>query len=49
MLADMRAFYPASRAFVTAQRVTGADAVLDAWSRLAQGAVPPREGVVGSF
>jgi hypothetical protein len=49
MLTDMRAFYPASRGYVTVHPVTGADAILEAWSRLARGEVPPREGVVGSF
>jgi hypothetical protein len=49
MLTDLRAFYPASRRYVTAHPVTGAGALADAWSRLAKGSVPPREGVVGSF
>jgi hypothetical protein len=49
MLTDMRAFYPASRAYVTPQPVKGSEAILSAWSRLASGEVPPREGIVGSF
>jgi hypothetical protein len=49
MQSDMRAFYPASRAFVTAAKVTGADAIVAAWARLTEGRVPPNEGVVGSF
>jgi hypothetical protein len=49
MLTDMRAFYAASRQYVTAQRVTGADAILAAWARLTEGRVPPREGIVASF
>jgi hypothetical protein len=46
---DLRAFYPASHAFVTVQRLTGADAIQAAWTRLAAGDVPPREGLVLSF
>jgi len=46
---DLRAFYPASRAFVTAVRVQGADAIQAAWARLAAGDVPPRDGLVLSF
>lgn len=49
MVRDLRAFYAASRAFVTAQRVDGADAIKGAWARLAGGAVPPREGLVCAF
>lgn len=49
MQADMRAFYPASRAFVTAEKVSGPDAIRAAWARLTEGRVPPNEGVVGSF
>ena len=49
MQADMRAFYPASRAFVTAEKVNGAEAIRAAWARLTEGRVPPSEGVVGSF
>lgn len=49
MLRDLRAFYPASHAFVGVQRLTGADAIQSAWSRLAAGAVPPRDGLVLSF
>jgi len=46
---DLRAFYPASRAFVTAVRIQGADAIQAAWARLAAGDVPPRDGLVLSF
>ncbi|MEZ5958535.1 MAG: DUF2855 family protein [Hyphomonadaceae bacterium] len=49
MMRDLRAFYPASRAFVTAERITGADAIKAAWSRLVSGDVPPRQGLVGAF
>jgi hypothetical protein len=49
MLTDMRAFYAASRKYVTAQRTTGPDAILAAWARLTEGRVPPREGIVASF
>jgi hypothetical protein len=49
MQGDLRAFYPASHAFVTAQRYTGADAIQAAWSRLSAGNVPPRDGLVLSF
>lgn len=47
--ADMRAFFAASRAFVTARRLTGVDEILAAWRRLAAGDAPPREGLVPSF
>lgn len=49
MIADLRAFYAASRKYVTAQRVTGPDAILAAWSRLVDGKVTPNEGIVASF
>ncbi|HEU0224717.1 MAG TPA: DUF2855 family protein [Steroidobacteraceae bacterium] len=49
MLRDLRAFYAASRSFVTAHRLAGAGATLESWSRLLDGAVPPREGLVLSF
>jgi len=49
MLRDLRKFYPASRAFVEVQRITGAGAIQAAWSRLAAGDVPPRQGLVLSF
>ncbi len=49
MSRDLRAIYPASRAFVTTQRLTGADAIQAAWSRLSAGNVPPRDGLVLSF
>jgi hypothetical protein len=49
MLTDMRAFYPASRAFVEAERQTGADAIVAAWARLTAGDISPRKGLVLSF
>jgi hypothetical protein len=49
MLRDLREFCAASRAFVTARRLTGTDAILNAWARLAAGETPPREGLVLSF
>lgn len=49
MQADMRAFLAASRAFVTARRLTGADEILAAWQRLTAGETPPSEGLVLSF
>lgn len=49
MMRDLRTFYGASRALVTARRGTGAEAIQAAWGRLAAGAVPPRDGLVLSF
>jgi hypothetical protein len=49
MLTDLRAFYAASRKYVTAQRATGPDAILAAWARLTDGKVAPNEGIVASF
>jgi Protein of unknown function (DUF2855) len=49
MVRDLRAFYPASHAFVDVQRVKGAAEIKDAWSRLAAGGAPPRYGLVASF
>jgi len=49
MLHDMRAFYPASRKFVTPHRAVGGEAVLECWQRLATGEVSPRDGFVLSF
>lgn len=49
MMRDLRAFYPGSRVFVTAQRINGADAIQAAWVRLTGGGVPPREGLVAAF
>jgi hypothetical protein len=46
---DLRAFYPASRAFVTARRASGVDAILQSWARLVAGETSPREGLVLSF
>ncbi len=49
MVRDLRAFYEASRALVSAQRVRGASAVQAAWTRLVAGDVPPRDGLVGAL
>jgi hypothetical protein len=49
MLHDLRAFYADSRAFVTARRMSGVEAILQGWARLAAGEAPPREGLVLSF
>lgn len=49
MLADLKTFIAASRAFVTARRFAGFDAILDGWTQLAAGATPPRDGLVYSF
>jgi hypothetical protein len=49
MLQALRAFYPASRAFVTPQRFNGDAAVLECWRQLAVGNVSPREGFVLSL
>lgn len=49
MQRDLRAFYPVSRAFVTARRVAGIEGILESWARLAAGTMPPREGLVLSF
>jgi Protein of unknown function (DUF2855) len=49
MVQDMRAFYPASRTFVTSCRASGGEAVLDGWQRLATGEVSPRDGLVLSL
>jgi hypothetical protein len=49
MQGDMRSFFAASRALVTARRLSGAGEILDAWSRLAAADTSPREGLVLSF
>ena len=49
MQRDLRAFYDASRALVTARRLVGVDAILASWARLAAGETPPREGLVLTF
>jgi Protein of unknown function (DUF2855) len=49
MVGDLRDFYAASRTLVTAQRVTGADAIQAAWAKLAAGDVAPDKGLVLSF
>lgn len=49
MVRDLRAFYAASRSFVIAHRLAGTGAIVESWSRLLDGSVPPREGLVLSF
>jgi hypothetical protein len=49
MLRDLKAFYGASRAFVTARRMAGVEATSESWARLAAGEVSPHEGLVLSF
>ena len=49
MRRDLRAFYETSRGFVTARRMSGPEAILEGWARLAAGDVAPREGLVLSF
>ena len=49
MLKDLRTFIAGSRAYVTATRHVGTDAMQAAWERLASGATPPREALVLSF
>jgi hypothetical protein len=46
---DMRAVFAASRTFLTARRLSGADEILAAWRRLVAGDVAPNEGLVLSF
>ena len=49
MQRDLRAFYETSRAFVAARRMSGPEAILEGWARLAAGDVSPHEGLVLSF
>ena len=49
MVKDLRAFYPASRAFVAARRLSGPEAILASWAALAAGETPPRDCLVLSF
>jgi len=49
MMRDLRAFYAASRSLLTVNRLAGAGDILESWSRLLGGSVPPREGLVLSF
>jgi|CXWL01.1.fsa_nt_gi hypothetical protein len=49
MVGDLRAFYAASRALVSARHLVGADAIAQSWASLAAGDTPPREGLVLSF
>ncbi len=46
MLADLRAFYAISNAFVVPTRLSGPKAVESSWHRLLHGRVPPHEGLV---
>lgn len=46
---DLRAFYDASRAFVTANEGHGAESILSSWARLVAGEVLPNEGLVRAF
>jgi Protein of unknown function (DUF2855) len=46
---DMRAFYQASRHFVSPLRESGGAAILETWRTLAAGTTRPREGHVLSF
>lgn len=49
MQADLKSFVAASRAFVSVRRLTGTDAILRTWAKLAAGEAPPRDGLVLSF
>lgn len=49
MVEDMRAFYPASRQFVSALAARGGAAALDIWKSLASGEASPRDGYVVSL
>lgn len=49
MIADLRAFYAASHAFVDVQRVKGDIEIQGDWSRLVKGTAPPRLGLVCAF
>lgn len=49
MMEDLRAFYPASRAFVTPRLLRGSDSIVESWARLTAGDATPAEGLVLSF
>jgi hypothetical protein len=49
MVRDMRAFYGASRKYLSIRRLSGAEAALEGWARLVGGEVPSDEGMVCSF
>jgi len=49
MMRDLRDFYPASRACVSAGHQAGKDAIADGWSRLLAGGVPAEAGLAFSF
>jgi hypothetical protein len=49
MQRDLRAYYGASRALVTARRLVGVDAIRASWARLSAGETPPQEGLVLAF
>jgi hypothetical protein len=46
MLADMRAFYAASSAFVTPKRLAGIAAIETSWQQLIEGTVAPSDGLI---
>jgi len=47
--ADLVAFYPISRSFVTPKPVTGADAILQAWTDTIEANIPADQGLVCKF
>jgi hypothetical protein len=49
MPADMRAFYPASRKFLTIRDIRGADQILSCWKQLVSGDVSPKDGLAPRF
>ncbi len=49
MQGDLKRFIAASRAFVVARQLVGTGAILDGWTQLAAGAIPPRDGLVFRF
>jgi Protein of unknown function (DUF2855) len=49
MQRDMRAFYIASRKFVTIHNIQGVDEIISCWMRLLSGDVSPREGLALQF
>ena len=49
MIQDLRGFYPASHAFVSAQHLKTDAEIEGGWRRLVAGNLPPRTGLVGSF
>ncbi|MEO0983558.1 MAG: DUF2855 family protein [Pseudomonadota bacterium] len=49
MTADLTAFYPASKAFVTAETIQGRDAIAKAWLDTVEGDIAPSRGLICSF